>query len=286
MKTSIYIMLFTLLFSISSVNLYGQTRIKVTGEVIDTLGVPISGASISVQNSKQATKTDEQGKFEIRVEKGGFLLVSAIGYQHYAKQINDTESLKISLNPEEKEIEEVVVIGYGIQKKSSVTGSVSKLVNTNLDEMPSSRLDNALIGKIAGVSIQNVSSEVGAEPVVRVRGFNSISSNTSPLVVVDGYPVPDGLSFVNPQDVESIEVLKDAASAAIYGSRAANGVILITTKEGVADRPQYSVKAYTGVRNTLSKIKSSVSPQTGRNLPYNPLLSAICRLVFLEGKKK
>lgn len=251
MKTSIYIMLFTFLFSISSGNLYGQTRVKVTGEVRDALGSPISGASISVQNSKQATKTDEQGKFEIRVEKGGILLISAIGYQRYAKQINDTENLKISLDPEEKEIEEVVVIGYGIQKKSSVTGSVSKLVNTNLDEMPSSRLDNALIGKIAGVSIQNVSSEVGAEPVVRVRGFNSISSNTSPLVVVDGYPVPDGLSFVNPQDVESIEVLKDAASAAIYGSRAANGVILITTKEGVADRPQYSVKAYTGVRNTL-----------------------------------
>lgn len=251
MKTSIYIMLFTLLFSISSLNLYGQTRVKVTGEVIDALGAPISGASISVQNSKQATKTDEQGKFEIRVEKGNILLVSAIGYHHYAKQINDTENLKISLDPDEKEIEEVVVIGYGTQKKSSVTGSVSKLVNTNLDEIPSSRLDNALIGQIAGVTIQNVTSEVGADPVVRVRGFNSISTNTSPLVVVDGYPVPDGLSFINPQDVESIEVLKDAASAAIYGSRAANGVILVTTKSGIPDRPQYSVKAYTGVRNTL-----------------------------------
>src|SRR5690606_16514899 len=167
----------------------------------------------------------------------------------YAKQINDTENLKISLDREEKEIEEVVVIGYGIQKKSSVTGSVSKLVNTNLDEMPSSRLDNALIGKIAGVSIQNVSSEVGAEPVVRVRGFNSISADSSPLVVVDGYPVPDGLSFVNPQDVESIEVLKDAASASIYGSRAANGVILVTTKSGTPDKPRITLKTYYGIKN-------------------------------------
>lgn len=251
MKTSICIMLLTLFLPFFSAESFGQTRVKVSGTVSDSLGNPLAEASITIRNSRQAVKTDTQGKFEIRLDKGGMIQVSAVGYLPYAKQIHETSTLQITLNAEDRLLDEVVVIGYGIQKKSSVTGSVSKLVNTNLDEIPSPRLDNALIGKIAGVSIQNVSSEVGAEPVVRVRGFNSISNNTSPLVVVDGYPVPDGLSFVNPQDVASIEVLKDAASAAIYGSRAANGVILITTKEGVADRPQYSVKAYSGARHAL-----------------------------------
>lgn len=252
MKTLIHIMLFTLLFTLLSVDLYGQTRVRVTGEVVDSLGGAIAGASVSVKDTRQAVQTDQYGKFEIRVEKGRILQVSAVGYTSYARQISDTENLTVSLSPDATELDEVVVIGYGTQKKSSVTGSVSKLVNTNLDEMPTSRLDNALIGKIAGVTIQNVTSEVGADPVVRVRGFNSISTNSSPLVVVDGYPVPDGLSFVNPQDVESIEVLKDAASAAIYGSRAANGVILITTKSGVPDRPRYTVKTYSGIRNTFA----------------------------------
>lgn len=234
-----------------SPGLQAQTRFNVTGEVVDSTGKPIPRASITVKDSKQSTLTDEDGKFQIRVEKGKLLLVSAVGFNSYAKQIDSQEDLNIVLYHQSTELDEVVVVGYGTQKRSSVTGSISKLVNTNLDEVPTSRLDNALIGKIAGVSIQNITSEVGAEPVVRVRGFNSISTNSSPLIVVDGYPVPDGLSFVNPQDVESVEVLKDAASAAIYGSRAANGVILITTKTGVPGRPKYSVKAFTGMREIL-----------------------------------
>lgn len=267
MRTSIHIVLFTLLFSLLSATVHGQTKVKVTGEVVDSLGRPLVGATIGIKDSKQAVQTDKDGKFEIRVERGKIVQVSAVGYTSYAKQITNAENLVISLRPKAREIDEVIVIGYGTQKKSSVTGSISKLVNTNLDEIPTSRLDNALIGKIAGVTIQNVTSEVGAEPVVRVRGFNSISTNTSPLVVIDGYPVPDGLSFVNPQDVESIEVLKDAASAAIYGSRAANGVILITTKSGIPDRPRYTVKAYTGIRNTL-KLHPIMTMTEYANLMY------------------
>ncbi|MFZ4477995.1 MAG: TonB-dependent receptor plug domain-containing protein, partial [Saprospiraceae bacterium] len=138
-------------------------------------------------------------------------------------------------------LNEVVVIGYGVQKKGDVTGAVSKYKNDKLGETPVSRLDQALQGKIAGVQIQNTSSEAGSDPKVRIRGLSSVNAGANPLVVVDGHPVPDGLAFVNSADVESVEVLKDAASAAIYGSRGASGVILITTKSGKAEKPKYNL---------------------------------------------
>jgi len=126
----------------------------------------------------------------------------------------------------------VVVVAYGTQKKSHLTGAVSSIKNDKLDEIPVSTIGQALQGKLAGVSIQNIDPQAGEAPVIRVRGMGSISASVTPLVVVDGFPIPDGLSSVSMGDVESIEVLKDAASAAMYGSRAAGGVILVTTKSG------------------------------------------------------
>lgn len=227
---------------------FSQTRVKIQGVVKSAGGETLPGASVTVKDSKQGTVTNNKGEFTINAEAGKLLLFNYLGYQVQAYAIKGAATITITLQETPNTMNELVVIGYGTQKKSSVTGAVSKLKNDNLDEIPTSRLDNALIGKIAGVTIQNVSSEVGADPIVRVRGFSSISANSQPLVVVDGYPVPDGLSFVNPQDVESIEVLKDAASGAIYGSRAANGVILITTKSGISDKPRYSVKSYYGFK--------------------------------------
>lgn len=239
-----------LLLNVNDVN--AQTKVKVQGVVKTVSGETLPGVSVKVKDSNQGVVTDVNGKYTINVEKGKILVFSFLGFKSFAQGITAATTLDVVLEEQSSAIDEVVVIGYGTQRKSSVTGAVSKLVNTNLDEIPTSRLDNALIGKIAGVSIQNVTSEVGAEPVIRVRGFGSISANSSPLVVVDGYPVPDGLSFVNPQDVESIEVLKDAASSAIYGSRGANGVIIITTKAGSADKPKYSFKAFTGIREAYA----------------------------------
>jgi TonB-dependent SusC/RagA subfamily outer membrane receptor len=164
-------------------------------------------------------------------------------------EVSGQDSLVVKLTTARSVLDDVVVIGYGAQKKSHLTGSIAKLKNDNLDEIPTSSLDKALIGKMAGVTVQNLSSEVGTTPRVRVRGLSSISANADPLVVVDGHPVPDGLSFVNPYDVESVEVLKDAASAAIYGSRGANGVIIITTKSGKTNKPKYTVKSYYGVKS-------------------------------------
>jgi len=227
---------------------WSQSRVKVQGVVKSATGETLPGASVTVKDTKQGAVTNNKGEFSITAETGKLLLFNYLGFQPQAYVVKAAENITITLQEIPNTMNEVVVIGYGTQKKSAVTGAVSKLKNENLDEIPTSRLDNALIGKIAGVTIQNVSSESGAEPIVRVRGFSSISAGSQPLVVVDGYPVPDGLSFVNPQDVESIEVLKDAASAAIYGSRAANGVILITTKSGNSDKPRYSLKSYYGFK--------------------------------------
>lgn len=253
MKFKIYISAFALaimgvLCCITDSTL-AQTKVKVQGVIKSETGETLPGVSVMVKDTKTGVVSDLNGRYSISVEKGKILLFNFLGYKPYAVGISQAKTLDVVLEEQKSKLDEVVVIGYGTQKKSSVTGAVSKLVNTNLDEVPTSRLDNALIGKISGVTIQNVTSEAGADPVIRVRGFSSINTDSGPLIVVDGYPVPDGMSFVNPQDVESVEVLKDAASAAIYGSRAANGVILITTKSGASSTPKISFKTYYGARD-------------------------------------
>ncbi len=228
---------------------FAQSKVKVQGVVKSESGEPLPGVSVSIKDTKQGTQTGPNGEFTINAAVGEILLFNYMGFKSKAVGVSKGGNIDVVLEEAVTAMNEVVVVGYGSLKKSAITSAVSKLENKNLDEIPTSRLDNALIGKIAGVSVQNVTSEAGAEPVVRVRGFNSISADSSPLVVVDGYPVPDGLSFVNPQDVESIEVLKDAASASIYGSRAANGVILVTTKSGMPDKPRITLKTYYGIKN-------------------------------------
>lgn len=233
------------LFSIPG---FTQTRVKIQGVVKSTSGETLPGASVTIKDSKQGTVTDSKGEFSINAETGKILLFNYLGHQTKAYIVQGAAKITITLEENKNTMNEVIVIGYGTQKKSSVTGAVSKLQNTNLDEIPTSRLDNALIGKIAGLTVQNNSSEVGSDPTLRIRGASSINANADPLVVIDGHPIADGLSFINPYDVESIEVLKDAASAAIYGSRGANGVILVTTKKGVADKPKFAVKSYYGLK--------------------------------------
>lgn len=230
----------------------GQSK-EIKGKITDIQsGEPVSSATIRVIEGKSSAgaTSDEDGNFTVKVRDANTakLMVSHINYNSQVIEINGREELSVALQSNVSTLQDVVVIGYGTQKKKLLTGAVTKLENTNLDEVGNSRLDNALQGKLAGVSIQNVDNEAGAAPRVRIRGTSSLSANADPLIVVDGTPVPDGLGFVNPYDVESIEVLKDAASSAIYGSRGANGVILITTKQGVAGKPKYTVKSYYGVK--------------------------------------
>ena len=225
-----------------------------TGKVVDKkTGEALNGVTILTSNKKSNVTTKEDGSFSIPIKAGATTLIfSYVGYATQTVDVDGKTSITVAMVPVVKTNDEVVVIGYGTQKKSSVTGAVSKYKNEHLDEAPVARLDQALQGKIAGVYIQNSSSEAGADPKIRVRGLSSVNAGGDPLVVVDGVPVPDGLAFVNMADVESVEVLKDAASAAIYGSRGASGVILITTKSGKADKPKYSLKASTGEKSSYS----------------------------------
>lgn len=233
---------------------FSQTKVTVQGIVKDEQGGVLPGASVTIQGSKQGTVADEKGAFSLSVETGQTLLINYLGYQPKTYAVTKTENITISLEPQENTMNTVVVIGYGTQKKSSVTGSVAKLSNDNLNQIPVSRADQALAGKLAGVQIQTTDATAGAAPVIKIRGAASITAGTNPLIVIDGYPVPTDLSAVDMNNVESIEVLKDAASAAIYGSRGANGVILITTKSGKNGKTVVGLNTSAGFKDVYRRL--------------------------------
>jgi TonB-linked SusC/RagA family outer membrane protein len=246
-KQRLLLMLVPLLLMAALVSAQKRT---ITGKVLDASnGTPLAGVSILANKGTAGIASKDDGTFSISLNGNTkSIMFSYVGFTNQIVQINNDTSLIVSLKPETGTQSEVVVIGYGSQKRSSVSGAVAKFKNDKLDEVPVSRVDQALQGKIAGVSIQNISSEAGAEPKINIRGVTSINAGSNPLVVIDGQITPDGLGFINPADVESIEVLKDAASAAIYGSRGSSGVILVTTKKGSADKPKYNFKYSVGQR--------------------------------------
>ena len=227
----------------------------VTGKVIDKeTGAPLSGVTIMFEKNKKAVTTKNDGTFSLSInttDKNATF--TYVGYLPQKLTLGDKTNYVISMVQDNTLQSEVVVIGYGTQKKSSLTGAISKFKNENLDEAPVSRIDQALQGKIAGLTIQNTSSEAGAAPKISIRGISSLYAGASPLIVVDGLPIADGLSFLNPADIESIEVLKDAASAAIYGSRGASGVIIVTTKKGSSSKTKYNFKYSSGEKKAYQK---------------------------------
>lgn len=222
----------------------------VTGKVTDENNESLIGASITIKGTSTGTIADFDGNYSLKVSSANDVLVfSYIGFNPQEVQVKGRRVINVTLGEDVTALDEVVVVGYGVQKKSHLTGSVTKVETDGLVDIPSPRIDQALQGKIAGVQITNTTSEAGVAPQIRVRGMGSISASSDPLVVVDGFPISDGLAFVDMNDVESIEVLKDAASSAIYGSRGANGVILITTKKGDSSKPKYSFKSSWGFKN-------------------------------------
>lgn len=267
-------LLFIALLLLSGVAM-AQKR-TITGKVINqTTGEALQGVNILADKQRGGVTTKADGTYSITVDKtSATLIFSYVGFTPQTVAIGDKTTIDISLTAVPTDMNEVVVIGYGTQKKSHLTGAVSKFKNEKLDETPVSRLDQALQGKIAGVQIQNINSESGADPRIRVRGLSSINAGASPLVVVDGHPVPDGLSFVNMADVESVEVLKDAASAAIYGSRGASGVIIITTKSGKADKPKYSFKFSNGSKTAYERYPMMTTSEYTNLLYYEASLKA------------
>jgi len=231
-------------------SVYGQER-QIQGVVTSDEGEQLPGVNILVKGTTTGTVTDIEGKYKLTVSQEATTLVfSSIGFTSQEVSIEGRTVIDMVMMPDIKSLSEVVVIGYGTQKKSHLTGAVSKVKNDNLDQIPISRVDDALVGQISGVNIQMTNPEAGEAPTITVRGQGSISSAAPPLVVVDGIVVGnDYLGSIDMNDVESIELLKDAASASIYGSRGANGVLMITTKRGEEGPTRFSYNGYFGVKS-------------------------------------
>ncbi len=200
-----------------------------SGQVIDSQDEPIIGASVVQKGTSNGGVTDIEGNFRVSVDEGSTLVISYIGYA--TQEVKASDGLRIVLQTDQEMLDEVVVIGYGVQKKSVVTASIAKVTAEDLEGTAPVRMDNALKGLASGVTVTSSSGQPGAAARVRVRGVGTIT-NSEPLYIVDGMPIEGGLDYLNPNDIASIEVLKDAASGAVYGARAANGVIIVTTKTG------------------------------------------------------
>ena len=216
----------------------------ILGTVTDDSGEPIIGATVVEKgNAQNATITNMDGQFAIKVAEGKPLVISYIGYT--TLEVVAKNQMSVVLKEDQATLDEVVVIGYGVQKKSVVTASIAKVSAEDLEGKAPVRVDNALKGLAAGVNVTTSSGQPGAGARIRVRGTGSVN-NSDPLYIVDGMPLEGGIDYINPSDIESIEVLKDAASGAIYGARAANGVVLITTKKGKLGKATVNYNFSTG----------------------------------------
>lgn len=225
-----------------------QTENKIKGVVKDTNGEPIIGANIAVKGQSIGTITDIDGRFILEASTNALLQVTYIGYVSQELQVNNRKEITIILQEDAKALEEVVVIGYGTAKKSDLTGSTAQIKPEALTASVVGNALESLQGKAAGVAVFN-DNKPGASPSIRVRGSGSITASNEPLYVVDGFPLMDGnISDLNPSDIESMEILKDASSTAIYGSRGANGVVMITTKKGKSGTKNLSVNTSVGVQ--------------------------------------
>ena len=241
---------------------------KITGKVTDEKNEPIIGANVVVKGSTTGTITDMDGNFTLEVPDQATLLVSYIGYTPKEVAVKNQNNLSIMMIEDSKTIDEVVVIGYGSVKKSNLTGAVSSVKTTETQQTPMTSIDQGLVGRASGVQVTQTSGMPGAVASIRVRGSSSLQGGNEPLYVIDGFPVYSGtgfgstggntqisgLSTVNPSDIESIEILKDTSATAIYGARAANGVVLITTKSGKKGRDIITFESSFGVQNVAKTI--------------------------------
>jgi len=229
-------------------------NITVKGIVKDNLGESVIGANVTEKGTTNGMITDLDGNFSLTVQKNATLVISYIGYVTQEIAIKGNTNLNIILKEDSKALEEVVVIGYGTARKSDVTGSIASVGGDKLQEMPSTNITYALQNRVAGVDMTQTSSQPGATMQIRIRGTRSLTASNDPLVVLDGIPFMGNLSDINPGDIKSMDILKDASSTAIYGSRGANGVILITTNRGAQGTPaKFTYNGYVGAKSVFSK---------------------------------
>lgn len=233
---------------------FAQNTISVQGRITDAqTGQPLIGAGVVVQGTTTGTQTNAEGNYTLSAPADGTLTVSYLGYRNAQVPVNNRTNIDVQLETDTETLQEVVVTGYGVQEKRDVTGSISSVKSEELVRQASQNPVSSLQGKVAGVTITN-SGAPGASPQIRIRGAGSALGSTDPLFVVDGTFVDD-LTFLNPADIESIEILKDASSAAIYGVRAANGVVLVTTKRGKSGEATVNYNGFVGVQRVTNQLE-------------------------------
>lgn len=257
-----------------------QTQVR--GTIVDETGIPVIGATIQIQGTAQGTVTDIDGNFNLAAPAGGTLIISYVGY--ITQEVPVSANVNISLVPDSELLDEVIVVAYGTSTRGTFTGSAGVVDSERLEMRQISNVSNALSGNVAGVQILSNDGQPGSSATVRIRGVGSINAGMDPLYVVDGIPYDGDLSSLNPSDIESMTVLKDAASTALYGARGANGIIMITTKQGkgastVSFEARYgvnsrSVKNYdvlTSPKNYLEQTYQAIYNAGIYNLGYDPV---------------
>jgi len=250
------ILSFLLLWALGSLPMltFAQDR-AITGTVLSTEdNSSIPGVTVVVKNTSNGTSTDSDGKFSINAGANATLVFSAVGFATQEIAIGNRSVVDVKLGVDLKTLNEVVVVGYGTQKKSQLTGAISSVGAKEIMELPITNARQALQGRAAGVDVTQAGSKPGAGPQIRIRGRRSFNASNDPLFVVDGIPLAGGIDDINPQDITSMEILKDASSTAIYGARGANGVVIVTTKRGTSGKTQVTFDSYVGTNSGLGTI--------------------------------
>ncbi len=261
MKTKISLILTLCLVFVAQIAFAQQKSIS--GTVSDESGLPLPGVNILVKGTTSGTQTDFDGKYSINAKAGDILSFTYVGLKAQEATVGASNTINVTMAEDAAVLDEVIVVGYGVQKKSEVTGAISSISGSDIQGLVTPSFESQLAGRAAGVQVTSNNGIIGEAPRVRIRGIASIGSGSSPLIVVDGMPIysgdiggstsTNGLADINPNDIESFEILKDGAATAIYGSRAANGVILITTKKGKVGAMKVS---YSNVTAFASAVKT------------------------------
>lgn len=237
---------------VTSLPANAQTTVR--GRITDETGAALPGVNVIVKNTTSGTTTDSDGNYTIQAADAGAVLVfSFIGYETKEVTVAGQSVVNIALSPSVESLSEVVVVGYGVQKKSDITGAMSNLSGKALSEVPVANVTQALQGRVAGVDINMTSPRPGGGAQIRIRGSRSLTGSNDPLIVVDGIPFTGTINDINPNDIASMDILKDASATAIYGSRGSNGVILITTRRGKEGKTQLYYDGYYGASSVVGK---------------------------------
>ena len=243
------------LFNLIAIFSFAQNNFPVTGKITDNTGSPLQGVTVQVKGIKNATVTDAAGTFSINAPSGSSVLVfSSVGFLSREVSIENKTQVNVTMSAADNTMDQVVVIGYGVVKKRDVTGAVTGINEKDIKSRPVVDALQAMQGKVAGVDITS-SERPGTVGTVNIRGVRSIAASNSPLYVVDGIPLmTGGIEYINPNDIESIDVLKDASATAIYGSRGANGVVIITSKQGKAGRTSLNLNLSTTSEKLIDRM--------------------------------